>query len=1768
MIDFESARANLEQARATGHSLAAAMKEFSAFTDPRGNVDRLPDQTPFVLLPVRLETRFGKAGGQDQLWVRIYPDDISIDTFEQTLSNAEVANAKLYWQRIWAADHAEAGERAAWRALASAHGSGRAGYIVETFTPTNLGDQPTKAHPDDEILVIGTGTPLAAPEATAISDYWTAVWSDPTTELQAAAALAASVGNARAADLIAQYAPFNLSDPPTAGKVSVAFVEFPADPPAKQASWSQAPHVAQFPERFVVLGYVAGQQVIEQVGSVVATPLYVGPDPSAQPADGIHVDVNGNLVVPDQLQWLVDFERAKAAGMGIAIDLTPEQARTGFDRLIVLGLQMGTSADAGKTGLEELLNHHRSGTAGLALIPQGTPAHNTSGAGAGYTRLDDPDVTFDDRKAAPLFTPVTDPNAKQDGQWVAEALGIDPAVVQSVHAAGGVDQAQSRAMQRALWPATLGYWLDKMMTPVFSDATVAGARWFFTNFVSGRGAVPAIRVNHQPYGILPTTAFSRIAWPHGVVSKRQVSDRMRFVTGLLRLLREVDADWSAMSAGASHVGSPGDAHKTLMNIISLHPSSVEYHWRYSESLTELYNVINLWGWGPEFWQAVVAVGLAAASSDLLTQLGAPGATPDILQHAFMTDAGQLQNVIDDRPLSETAPVRPYTTGQHNYLHWLITAAGTSLDALRQEQGFTGNVSPQALLYLMLRHALMLGYNDAGYEFHSEAGFLTAVELQAMKPEPAFIHIDTSAPVSESRFAQLYKTEPRITGQANKLVADYIAENMLLPPAAGLADQIDALKTLADAPTAQLERLFAEHIDTCSYRFDAWLLGVVNLQLDQLRGGALPAGLRQQRGQQEGSYLGAYAWVEDLRPSAAPLEPVRMTNDVEKDFLADRPLVHDPSNGGYIHAPSIPHARTAAVLRSGYVANATQDNPQTLSVNLSSDRVRAALAMLEGVRNGQSIGALLGYQFERTLHDDFETVEVDKFIYPLRKAFPLASGALASTVTPPDVPIEAVEARNVIDGRKLAEAIRAGGANARYPFGAAGLPQPNATEQTAIESTAQAILNTLDAVAELALAEGVHQAVQGNFERVAATTDAYANATFPPDPEVVQTPTVGVGLTHRVALHLQPGLTAPVGATPRAVAEPALEAWLASMLPPLNQVGCTVVWTDPGGAAHPPRDVTLAELEIGALDLLALLKPDDQQAVAELDDRIARRVFAVSPPRPDARLKIQYQVAPAGMRSIFGISAQVRRLRELTSRARPLQATDAVVHNNATPAQDATVTADKARIAVPLAALEQLATDLKSFVDPLGQLLKDPVTNRAAIIAGLDANIDQAVELLTRAARFGLPQSGWGFAYAWRRETLAALMAQVDELVTRWQTTLTNFDAAVQAYDLLPAATGDAARFAALQAAEALISSVLVALPPTPATLRAQLNSMRADFDNKLLALQTFLGTAFPTFAAAYTAIQAAPAISTFDSTPFEIAGFGDSAVEFAKRLVANMNGQQQPISDRVKATSDQLLAYDNAPAGPAKVAALQAAAKALLGEAFVLIPDFSLAAAQGNEWAQSLAAPLLDYLKTTVGIDRPVADWTTGLARARPQLRAWEGVAGLSEALGLTAPELTPAQFPYTTGEHWLAMDFPPKERPASDRLLYTAHYATPFDPSARQCGLLLDEWTEVIPGTDHDTAVTFNFARPDNEPPQAILVVTPATWDGLWHWEDLVGALNETLDLAKKRALEPAQIDDTAYARFLPATIMAATTHGISISLVLAAAEDLFASKELLSHA
>src|SRR5262249_42751487 len=148
----------------------------------------------------------------------------------------------------------------------------------------------------------------------------------------------------------------------------------------------------------------------------------------------------------------------------------------------------------------------------------------------------------------------------------------------------------------------------------------------------------------------------------------------------------------------------------------------------------------------------------------------------------------------------------------------------------------------------------------------------------------------------------------------------------------------------------------------------------------------------------------------------------------------------------------------------------------------------------------------------------------------------------------------------------------------------------------------------DAVADLVTAESVYQVVLGNFDRAAANTTAFSQGSHPPETQVVDTPRNGLSLTHRVAIHLDPGASpaaspSAVPMTPRAQAEAPLNLWLAGRLPDPADVVVRATYTTPALAAPKTVTLTQADLKLQPIDLLYLVNLDLDQALAELDDRI-------------------------------------------------------------------------------------------------------------------------------------------------------------------------------------------------------------------------------------------------------------------------------------------------------------------------------------------------------------------------------------------------------------------------------------------------------------------------------------------------------------------------------------------------------------------------------------
>jgi hypothetical protein len=1779
---------------------------FGEANDPRTAVETLSDSDPLLLLPVRIETRFktvDAAGGsiRHELWLRIYPDDCAVDSFEPYPSDAEIAAAKIYWQNIWRAGGDEDGKRAAWKGLVGSCGGGRAAWLVRNYAPVNLASKPTKLVPHETLLIAASEIAPSVQVLNALVEYWPTVWSanGARSGLDAARQRFVSMlGNddATADAAIAAYTPFNGKDAPVApgdrttppARFFVVLFPDSASFAIRRFSWGSAPKAHVLPDRFVAIGYDAAYAhgmapSFAAIGASVPSPLMLGIDPNA--AQGEQLDaVDGDIVFGEDIAWMVDFEAAVVNGMGLRIPISSAQARAGFARIIVVGIRTTADADEAQALLGTLVAHHRDGRGGFSLLQQGAATNNTEDKPADFRLSQDADQSY-----RATFTAEGTPMAatawsnQRDGARAAAALGLPIDALQGVIGVNGADQIEARAMHMALFPGTLGYFLHDMIGDALSPQAFDFMRGYMLDAVSGRGPIPALRIGAQPYGVLPTTAFSRIAFGRrqGATALSPVAPAAfstSYLDVLAQVLRVAERDWAAMAEQANWIGQTGDPHRMLLDMLGQHPASVEFYRRNAESIEEHVNRLHLASGGfiEDILRGLETIFRTEEVPQLLARLGLTiTQTLPISERIFSGRQFLLSGpVVDDVPLSEADHIRAYTTDQRNYLAWIAAGALSNMDVVRRQVGFKDGAPPRALLYIILRFALLSGYRHEGIDRLIFAKAIDDATARAYRRDPTFVHVRESV-TSESRWGQLYAMAPQaIAGGAQLRLHQHIAAELRAGISNGpLREQVHAIEALQDLPTARLERLFAEHVDCLSFRTDAWRTGLAFTRLKQMRGGD------PQNAPRTGVLLGAYGWIEHVRPREA-YQPFELPDDLAAEFPnnAAEPLSIDPDNQGFIYAPSLDHAVTAAVLRNGHMSIADPAKGAELSVNLSSERVRRALDVMQGMREGQSLAALLGYQFERGLHERHAPLELDKFIQPLRNQFPFAANRIAETAEPPGNSTEAISARNVLDGRKFADKVQALPKISRlYPYGLGDVPAATAAEALAIETEADRLLDTLDAVSDVATAESVHQAAKGNFERAAGVLDAFSRGAPPPEPEVTLTPRTGVTLTHRVALHLHTDAPDPPAiATPRALAEPRIDDWLRRHLPPLSSVACSVTYFDRtlNGISDPVR-VSIADLGLAAIDLVAMMPDDAQQNLGALDERVLRHVQATHTITPDAAARIDY-TSPFDTATItlFELTPLIQSLRALLGFARPLNGADLAPPSSPYPDQAPALDLVSARIAdriAPLTAVRDDCTTIAGEATATAKADRDNATGaRDALIVAVDDYATRLSDAAARAALYGVTSSGIAIVQEGQRAAFASIRAVALEVLARWQAKLADADAALIEDATLARTPGarDEDRRTALRAAEAAVSTgiALADPPPAPAVLRTEVLIKRGSFATRLAAFEALSRTTTIPLQGLIDQARATLPVDAFE-------WLGPVFDESAARLARFCEDIARVADALAKETGARIVKAEaalakNAAAGEdlARARSLDAAAKALFGDAFFIVPGVWLAATpredegavtQSDDWVAAIAGEgptaLLHHLVTDLDRLEPVDEWLAAAARVRRPLKHLERVAILSEGFGGTAIELSAFQVPYTAGDSWLGAEFPPTQDTSKDRLLYTAALSAPWDVTRPVFGLLIDEWVEMLPNAVETTGLTFHFDRPNAEPAQAMLLVVPPVLTGAWHWQDIVDAVNETLDLAKQRAVEPSQIDATAFARLLPSLLFATARTEITLVADLA---------------
>lgn len=1779
-------------------------------TDPRDQVAMLDDSYPVFLTPVRVETRFvtvkhiARIGrnrvpnvsptytivngrpvampintsvstvfnnvqevpvieDSKELWIRIFPDDIAVHTHENELTETESTAAKAFWNHIWRAGSNEGLRIGAWRALVGGRGPERAAWIAKQMTPTNINQKPSKEVKEDEDVEFEPEFPIVA---------------------------------------------------------------------QRDSTWTQAPHSRIMPDRFVARLY-HGSAYREVVGEVVPDPLPLGIDPKSSTAEIENKD--GAIELKDKIKWLQDFDEAEKVGMGIRVPLFSYEHYTGFSKILVLGVKTSADETEGKELLEELLNNHHYTHGGLSVVPQGTPTNNTEDGESGYTAYTaNEEYLFDLEMGADRFTPTTIDKNKTDGQHLADALGINYDTVQHIHHADQQDVKEAMCMNRALWPVTLGYYLPQMMHPVFSKTEIERTKKHFNQYVLGRGRIPAIRVDDQPYGILPVTAFSKWQYSSNSVNNNFLGKMHNNV------LKPMETTWQNLSAQvkvADPIANQGNVEKLFLDVLGLHASSVEYYQRFVTGPFLLWNIYN---YSSIINSTIVNPTNAsyASSLDFFQLFGDQDfmyAFPPRIFDFFYSQDHKLLNgsVIDKLKNSETRGLSALGTDGENYIDWLIKSNWYQIK--NEDFSTVGNkkaTPPNALLYLMLRHAALLEYNKTGLFFLANMGVVSELayfdtefinvsgiktenaELKNMvmagaafkagvkaekkvekRVEKEFIRRSASGELdgmdiqeiktARTAFKKLLSKEetPKVMATASmetnlildnnnftasnqKLlfesqdflngvsVADLIADDLLKPKTesefADMHELIDNLKCLKDMPTARLERCFAEHIDLANYRLDAWFYSLVLERLQKLR--------KSGTNRQQGIYLGAYAWLENLRKSDfeaihyreidirperilvpgissvsiaddlnfnhvisgvksfefadnqsssnsvttpivnASTSPIsigstmlmlsnfdiadasngnqgyiatggntleinstKVNIDIADPFIMNVPELQDfgpaytylgtddigpimydpitdrfinsprvdPQNQGYIHAPSINHATTAAVLRAGYESHKlnTGSPDDALAININSERVRKAMYYLEGINNGQELGALLGYQFERGLHD--RDIGLDAYILEIRTKYPFVAGRVTDSTGMTSV--DTAEAYNVVNGLELIE--NSEDPDADYPYGIIGLPDPGA-KKNAIITEIKKLHDAMDGINDLLMSEAMHQVVLGNYPKASAVLSAMGGNPLAIDPDVIKTPRNFDVVNHRIGCHFD--LSAggeqlwTTNGTPRSLAEPHLNRWLTTVLPDASNIliNYQVQFFEVDGSPGMIQTdrLSIDDLEVEAIDLFYLLsletKEGDSTAMLNrLNYHIRKHIVNAD----NVEVGIAFSDR-SGLNddqvTLFELQALIDELHRMVGNGRALRPSDymlsdgqeEVVANNVSKGYDTTHL--EARLSDLLTenmsngqrGLQGLITDLKAGIATAATITEDPATATAGKLDVLRTALDQA-------AYFGVANA-------------------------------------------------------------------------VPAT------SLVVDFETS---------TAL---------ITAATAVLT--------------------ELIDRNNKADSSFTVFITLTEET-----------AKAKKLEEIAQQILGRAFKVFPEFRLY----NEGQVTAANNYNDYL-VHVG-ENAIDEWLQGLSPVRKRIHAYHRTGLLAQAisgndqmldLSLSQIPLLPTDPSLNPLTRWVGVEYP-EDYDLPDENISMLFYNPPgYNPGNLQAGILVDEWVEEIPHKTAHTGVSVHFNNPNSEPPQTCLLAVSPNLDGKWSWDDLMDTLDETLDWAKKRAVDPDLLNQSIYPQVLPAVYAA----------------------------
>ena len=1610
--------------------------------------------------------------------------------------------------------------------------------------------------------------------------FWEKIWTQSEPEEKTWLNFSATMSPARAAWIMRISQPVNF----TFGQQMPDKPRFPDNPMLKDAAYSLAPTTLLLPERIVVRLYAATGTFKEFIGKPIPEPIRLGLDPTddpfdEKPASAIFTEEKGTLKAPEYLQWVQDLDVAEEQGLAVRIDLSQNpEFKNGVAKIIVLGAKL--SAD--ETDSTQLLNEHFENCLykeeGMSIVPQGTPTNNFGDKKSGFNHKEKASLAyFMSAYKAPKQ------HAQQltsDESYLRRFLGLNDSFRFPNGDQTDIDEAKN--MNSMLWHSTWGYYLLQFFSPAMTETKRETLRQFFNEYVTGRGLLPVLRVNQQPIGILPTTNWS--LWEYN-----DNTDEDKFLSKVWSdFLSKLKSQWATAAENVNAVSnkatSSGNLDAAFLEMLSLSASSIKFHGQIlagaglKSILQSLLNKVNadlkpitnsesqLASINSQTSQKVAEIqrnnvliaklniiiktpfiggkaakikqrnALMQKNASLTAQVNTLKIKRVALQKkvkASLTKKNSLLNnrtqlataiqnlkgiaitnvhadfnslpsksfenviaaqelslpnfLIDSLPISEERPAEKIAGKAWNYIEWLLNSPLSDIwnneintapdgDGDPESQADTSLfalLTRQALLRALLENHLKTTESNPGLWLLKAKDFeleqletANEINFNPLALDPENLLHQQYQPIVAAHESQLtapitLKTNRReyVNGLNTSTLQELVEQSGNDPMLQPLSDLEKALQTFKDVPTARLERLFTEHLDLCTNRLDAWMVGLIHQRLD-----------KQRKIRPQGIQLGAFGYLLNLKPKsprdivvmnveptyiaansqnfdraaipvvntkAAKVKGIEMELNTERAFFyigeTDNPrirlnlpsdkveadtLINKSRSDGFIHMPSLAHATTAAIMRAGYLAHRADTQTETLSINLTASRTRKALQIMEGMQAGTPLTELLGHLFERALHEN----TLDSYRFEFRKAFPLKEDLKTDGKT---------TLMASLDGLAVLKAYQS---NPSTWLNALKNEQGQIltitpTDKERLTTIAKSLEDDyLDSTGDLLLTESVYQTAKGNADRAAAALRSLNTGGQALLPDFVNVPQNGHGLTHRVGIIFPTVATTDKGnvwssePSPRTTLAPSLNKWLARQLPEPGKILISLTLPE-GGKMR----LKLSEIGIEPIDLLYNFPASFRKGVTcplnlwvqskVLDFPEFKTDIPESPIRIDFKDRSDFDKTEV---CIHEVSALLLNLKKLLELSRPMQPSDLG----------------------PLG-----SSSGKLGLQVLEDALKDHGKNSS------NASI--------------LPQTLRNFA-----NTLRTSISE-------------NAPVTVQ-------------RKAAASLCKPLLQATLFGIEEAGSEGAISFDSERFDF---LL----------------------------------------ERAETVALNLEKRLNGLEQLFAEL---SIDENQRYQQ----------LQQAAEELLGKDALIYPGVELTNATVLQTA-------IDQRKQLHNTDTETIDsWLGEAALARKPLRYFRQVSMLRELLptisdAFKEPMVT--QLPFLPQVPWIGNsikesdleELEPELRPNTSILLETP---TNFKVDESFTGILLDEWSELIPFASTDTGLTFQYDQPNTEPPQVMLLAVSPVEGGNWQWEYLIGAVEDALQLSKSRLVTPEQLkrQNQVFGDILPALVMPFLTQNTNIPI------------------